>query len=99
VLRRQEELEQRRAELDQQISDDQLGWSASFLEGCDIAFCLAQWDSAAALNILREQTALCRQAVADYGNSFKEYLTRLLSVRANAGDRQAADELRSTSQK
>ena len=99
VVHWQEEREQQRAELDQQIGDDQLGWSASFIKGCDIAFCLAQWDSAAALNILREQTTLCRQAVADYGNSFKEYLTRLLSVRANAGDRQADDELRSTSQK
>ena len=95
VLRRQEELEEQRAKLDQQISHDHLGWSASFLKGYDIAFCLAQWDSAAALNILREQTTLCRQAVADYGEPFKVYLTRLVSVRANAGDRQAADELRS----
>jgi protein-L-isoaspartate O-methyltransferase len=51
--------------------------------------------AAAALNILREQTALCRQAVADYGEPFKVYLAQLVSVRVNAGDRQAADELRS----
>jgi hypothetical protein len=90
-----DELEKQRDEL---IYGDDQDWWMPFQEGCDMAFCLAQWDPKLAMTILREQIDLCRQAIVDSGKEspprFKECLECILRVRADIGDREALDELR-----
>ena len=72
----------------------------SIPDGCQMALCLADWDSKEALPTLRTQTAACRRAIlADRGSinhsssagDLYTYVARFTLARAGAGDLQALD--------
>jgi len=88
-----EEVNDQREELHQREYDC---W-ASVGQGCDMALCLAPWDPAAALPVLRKQTDLCsRLTVEVVGDpllyDFQGCLLQLLVARIDIGDLNALDE-------
>ena len=90
---RQEKLQNERNELDSRGNH----WAASFSQACKMAACLARWDRAAALPVLREQ---CRRMTAAMGEKVEgphslateACFVQLLIFRTDAGDLTALDE-------
>ncbi len=105
--KRLEQLQERREELEKERQDLQAQrdesdshenyWCTASLQACKMALCLARWDPAAALPVLREQTRLAMAATGESIDDrpvpdFARNLVQLLLARADAGDLDALDE-------